>query len=369
MSTVNCLIVVVVKKQWSLFQLDVNNAFLHGDLDAEVYMKIPLGLSVSSVFGSTFAPLACKVQKSLYGLRQVSKQWYAKLSQALCTRGHTHSINNYSLFVKGMTVNLVILAIYADDIILTGDDIHEIAALKLFLDAEFKIKDLGPLHYFLGIEISYFPGSGDLLPNAADFRSLIGKLLFLTHTRPDLCFSVQHLSQFNQSPRVAHMTAALHVLRYLKGTVDLGLFYSSVSDFSLTAYSDSDRTACADTRKSVTGFCIFLGDSLIGLKSKKQPIVSLSSAEAEYRALIKVVAELTWLTRLLTDICVPASLPVFVFCDSKAAIHIAKNPVFHEHTKHIEVDFHFIWIKLLEGLISLSHISTAKQPADILTKP
>ncbi|XP_070020253.1 uncharacterized mitochondrial protein AtMg00810-like [Nicotiana sylvestris] len=342
MSIVKCLVAVAVKNEWSLFQLDVKNAFLYGDLEEE-----------------------------------------------------------------GSPSHMVILAIYVDDIILTGDDLAEITALKSFLDAQFKIKDLGALHYFLGIEVSSLPGGvllnqkkfvfnllrefdcleiafvvcpldlnsklktdcGDLLAQPESYRSLVGKLLFLTYTSPDICFGVQHLSQFLQSPRVPHMDAALHMLRYLKGTHDLGLLYSYSSDFTILAYSDSDWAAFPDTRGSVTKFCVFLGDSLISWKSKKQHVMSLSSVEAEYRALSKVVTELTWLTRVLADLGVQVSHPIFVFCDNQAAIHIAKNPIFHEQTKHIEVDCHFVRGKLSDGFIQLSHVSTSKQLADVLTKP
>lgn len=248
-----------------------------------------------------------------------------------------HSLNDYSLFIKGTTGSLVILVVYVDDIIITGEDNDEISALKLFLDEQFKIKDLGSLHYFLGIQMSHVPGGmilnqqkyisdllhqfdcsgvssvvcpldtnvklladcGDPLPSPDQYRSLVGKLLFLTHTRPDICFAVQHLSQFLKCPRVPHMNAAFHVLRYLKGTSSMGLFYSANDIFSLSGYSDSDWAACHDTRRSVTGFSILLGDSLVSWKSKKQPVVSLSSAEAEYRALSKLVAELSWLSFII----------------------------------------------------------------------
>lgn len=213
------------------------------------------------------------------------------------SRGYTNSLNDYSLFIKGQPGCLVLLAVYVDDIIVTGDDTSEISALKQFLDDQFRIKDLGSLHYFLGIEVSVVPGevllnqkkfvfdllqqfecatvspivcpldlnsklhadSGALFPSPNKYRSLVGKLHFLTHTRPDICFAVQHLSQCLKSPRVPHMFAALHVLRYLKGTVGLGLFYSDSLDFAIHAFSDSDWAACPDTRRSVTGFCMLLG--------------------------------------------------------------------------------------------------------------
>ncbi|XP_060211931.1 uncharacterized mitochondrial protein AtMg00810-like [Lycium barbarum] len=343
MPTIKTLIVVAVKQHWPLYQLDVNNAFLHGDLDEEVFMKLPPGLVVSS-------PHA-------YG--KASRQWFAKLSQALQSRGYSHSLNDYSLFSKGSGDSLVILAVYVDDIVITGNASEEISDLKSFLNDTFKIKDLGLLNYFLGIEVLYTPGGvllhqkkfvadllkefhcdiaspvlcplelhaklkagvGDPLPKPDLYKSLIGKLNFLTHTRPDISFGVHHLSQFMQLPCAPHMTTTLHLLRYLKGTSEHGLFLNNSPDLSLKIFCDSDWAACPDSRRSVIGFCTLLDGSLICWKSKKQPVVSLSSAEAEYRSLSKAVVE---------D-------PVPVFCDNQSAIHIAKNPVFHERTKHIEL--------------------------------
>ncbi|XP_070024875.1 uncharacterized mitochondrial protein AtMg00810-like [Nicotiana sylvestris] len=263
---------------------DVNSAFLHGGLDEEVYMKLPPRLSVPST--SLCGTLVCKLQKSLYRLR-------------------------------GSGDSLVILAIYVDDIVLIGIDLDEISTLKVFLHAQFKIKDLGLLNYFFGIEVLYTPSGvllhqrkfihdllkefcsdvssfvicplelheklkanmGDRVPSPELYRSLIGKLNFLTHTRPDLSFSLLH-------PCVPLMKAALHLLRYLKGTSDFGLFFNNSSNFSLQVYCDSDLGSCPDSRRSDTGFCIMLGGSLV-------------------------------------------------------AIYIAKNTVFHEQTKHIELDCHF----------------------------
>lgn len=164
------------------------------------------------------------------------------------------------------------------------------------------------------------------------------------------------------------MQAALHLLRYLKGSPGFGLFFSDSPDLTLRVFCDSDWASCPNSRRSVTGFCVLLGDSLISWKSKKQPVVSLSSAESEYRLLSKAVGEITWLSRLLSDFGIQISLPVPVFCDSQSAIHIAKNPVFHERTKHIELDCHFVRAKLSAGLISLRHTLGASQLADIFTK-
>ncbi|XP_019258281.1 PREDICTED: uncharacterized protein LOC109236540 [Nicotiana attenuata] len=318
-------------------------------------MKLPPGYSVPLTSNS--GQLVCKLQKSLYGLRQ------------------------------GSGDSFVVLAVYVDDIILTGTDSTEISALKSFLHQQFRIKDLGSLSYFLGIEVLYSStdvssvlcpldlnvklkaNEGDPLLKPELYRSLIGKLNFLTHTRPDISYAVQHLSQFMQSPCLPHMSAGLHLLRYLKGTSEHGIFFNASPDLSISAFCDSDWAACPDTRRYVSGYCVLLGGSLVVWKSKKQPIVSMCSAEAEYRAMSKGVAELTWLSRLLTDLGLPCSSSIPLFCDSQAAIHIARNPVFHERTKHIELDCHLVRTKLAEGLIHLVHTSSSTQLADLFTKP
>nr|XP_016479150.1 PREDICTED: uncharacterized mitochondrial protein AtMg00810-like [Nicotiana tabacum] len=265
-------------------------------------MKLPQGLSIESS-SSGSATLVCKLQKSLYGLRQASRQWYAKLSQALCSRGYSHSLNDYSLFVKRTESCYVFLAVYVDDIILTEDDLSEISALKMANPLDIAHK----LHSDVG----------ELLPKPESYKSLVGKLNFLTHTRPDLCFAVQHLCQFLKTPRVPHMAAALHVLRYLKGISTFGVFLSNSPDFSLLASCDSDWAACHESRRSVTGFCIHLGGSLLSWKSKKQHIVSLSSAEAEYRTMSKVVAELAWLVWLLSDLGLSIDAPIPVLYEAR----------------------------------------------------
>ena len=164
------------------------------------------------------------------------------------------------------------------------------------------------------------------------------------------------------------MKAAYHVLRYLQHDPTLGVFISNRPDITISAYCDSDWASCLDSRKSVSGYLVLMGNSPISWKSKKQPTLSLSSAEAEYRAIRQVVGEVVWLERLLGEFSVTIPLPIQVFCDSQAAVHIAKNPVFHERTKHIEVDCHFVRTKLQEGLITLQYVSTDSQLADVFTK-
>lgn len=197
----------------------------------------------------------------------------------------------------------------------------------------------------------------------------VGRLLYLTVTRPDIAYSVNYLSQFMQHPRSTHMDAAFRVLRYLRGTINHGIFLSSSCSLQLQGYTDSDWAGCPTTGRSTTSYFTMLGASPISWKSRKHPTVSRSSAEVEYKALANFTAELQWLSYLFRDLGVPFIALIPVYCDNQAAIHIAENSVFHERIKHIELDCYFVREKIISGLISPTHISTINQLADIFTKP
>ncbi|XP_019267367.1 PREDICTED: uncharacterized protein LOC109244689 [Nicotiana attenuata] len=357
MTTFRSLIAIAAKKRWQIYQLDVNNAFLHGDLHEEVYMKAPPGLDLK------LPNLVCKQNKSLYRLKQASRQWYDKFTEAMYTRGYTYSMHNYSVFYKKQDSSTVFVAVYVDDVLLTGTNLEEISQLKAFLHDRFKIKDLGQLHYFLGLEVLYKEDGiiisqrkfildlmkeydclhstslasplnptmklkakeASPLSDPTFYRRLVGKLNFLTNIILDIAYGVQYLSQFMQDPREPHLHAAYHMLRYLKKDPTLGMYFRNTSDLSITAYCDSDWTACPDSRRSVSGYIVLLGGSPVSWKSKKQETMSLSSAEAEYRALRKVLGELVWLHRLFEELTVPVSLPIPIHYDSQSALHIARK--------------------------------------------
>lgn len=200
------------------------------------------------------------------------------------------------------------------------------------------------------------------------YRRLVGRLLYLQISRPDICFAVHCLSQFLQQPTDEHLNAVHHLLRYLKRSPGQGVILKVSSTFQFKAFVDAEWGTCPDTRRSVTGFCVFLGDSLISWKSKKQPTVSRSSAEAEYRGLASVTSEVLWLTQLLNDLHVPLLSPTLVYCDNQGAIAIASNPTFHERTKHVEIDCHFVRDKIVDGFLKLLPICLNFQLADIFTE-
>ncbi|KAJ0480451.1 putative RNA-directed DNA polymerase [Helianthus annuus] len=281
------------------------------------------------------------------------------------------------MYVLSKSSVFVVLLVYVDDIVVTGNSIKEIDKVKMILNTNVQIKDLGKLNYFLGIEVLYdksgicmnqrkyclellsefgylgckpvntpieqsYLVSAKLtkdqqpLKNVTGFQRLIGKLIYLSLTRPDISYAVQFLSQFMHCPTEVHLQIALRLLRYLKSSPGSGLLFRKGEKLDLVGFVDSDWAKCLSTRKSVTGFCIYLGNSLVSWKSKKQSTVSRSTGEAEYRAMCSATCEIMWLLNLLREVQVECDLPVKLYCDSKAAISIAANPVFHERTKHFE---------------------------------
>lgn len=207
-----------------------------------------------------------------------------------------------------------------------------------------------------------------LLPAPNIYRRLVGRFLYLNLTWPDIFYAVQKFSQFMAKPAMSHLTTTLHVVKYLKGSPSLGLFYYDDSHFLVKAYTDADWGSCSDSWHSLTGFFVFLGSSLVSWRCKKQTTISASSAEAEYRALGSTVRELQWLSYLLQDFHITVPLLIPSYCDNMAALHITKNLVFHEQTKHLEIDCHIVRNLFLRGFVLPSHISTTSKLADLFTK-
>ncbi|KAM0072744.1 putative RNA-directed DNA polymerase [Helianthus debilis subsp. tardiflorus] len=408
-TTIRVVLSIAVTRGWSLRQLDIQNAFLHGDLKETVYLQQPPGF-----IDPQRPDHVCLLHKSLYGLKQAPRAWFHRLSSALIALGFRGSKTDPSLFIYSVGNTLLYMLVYVDDIILTGNNPAAIDNIVHRLSTTFAVQDLGKLSYFLGIEIvqhgkdillsqkKYIfellgraglsqakPVSspmttsanltlGDSAPydNPVQYRQIVGALQYVTLSRPDLTFGVNKVCQFMHSPTVNHWSAVKRILRYLRVTSDFGLLlhHKSASllhaytDASLTAYSDSDWAGCPDDRRSTGGFAIYLGNNLVSWAARKQKTVSRSSTESEYKALADTVAELTWLEKLLRELCVPITTAPTLWCDNLGATYLSANPVFHARTKHVEIDFHFVREKVTQQELVVQFISTQDQIADVFTK-
>ncbi|XP_021834130.1 uncharacterized protein LOC110773931 [Prunus avium] len=210
---------------------------------------------------------------------------------------------------------------------------------------------------------------GSPLADPTHYRQIVGALQYLTITRPDIAYAVQHVSQFMSSPSDTHLEAVKRILRYLKGTLGHGLsLYCSANPSLLIAYSDADWAGCPDTRRSTTGYCIFLGPNLISWSAKKQRTVSRSSAEAEYRALAYACADTIWIQGLLRELRYPLPRPVLLNCDNLSTTYMAANLVFHSRTKHIGLDYHFVRERIASCSHQVQFIPSTQQLADVFTK-
>ncbi|WKA06926.1 hypothetical protein VitviT2T_024803 [Vitis vinifera] len=367
LNSIRVLLSVAVNLDWNLHQLDVKNAFLNGELEEEVYMKIPPSMETPENSGKVYHTLFMKHSKEC----------------------------EMTLFI-----------VYVDDIIITGDDEEGIGNRKKLLAREFEIKDLGQLRYFLGMEvgrtkkgivvtqrkyvldllqetgmlgckpvdtpmdpIGKTDKDNDSHPTDKDkYQRLVGKLIYLTHTRPDIGFAVSMVSRYMNNPTERHMKAVYRILQYLKKSPGRGLYFKKTSSREVEVFTDADWAGSLTDRRSTTGYCSYMWGNLVTWRSKKQSVVARSSAEAKFKAMAHGICEGTWLQRILKELGIISNSTMTVLCDNKATISIAKNPVQHDRTKHVEIDRHFIKEKLEGGTIRLMYIPSSRQTADILTK-
>lgn len=401
---VRVVLALAVSLNWSLRQVDINNAFLNEDLHEEIYMVQPPSFKKQ---GSNGQQLVCQLRKALYGLKQAPRAWFHKLREFLGSMQFKVSKADSSLFIFQSGSQLMYVLVYVDDIIITGNDGKIIDEFVTQLNVKFSLKDLGRLHYFLGIEVTYtsqgiflaqkkyiiellqnasidesksFPtpmvsscrllaNEGNPIEDECHYRSVVGALQYVVITRPDIAYAVNKVCQFMHKPLDLHVKAVKMILRYLQGTLDYGLKFTRTSRFSLEGYSDASWESDVDDRRSTSGFCVFLGGNLVSWSSRKQQVISRSTAEAEYRSVAHITAEIMWIQALLAELYVSVPQKALVWCDSSAAVAVAGNPVMHSKFKHVEMDLLFVREKIADGVLHIGHIPGSEQTADILTKP
>jgi len=400
--TIRFLIALAATNGWELHHLDVKTAFLHGELKETVYVLQPEGYIKRGNEHKVYL-----LTKALYGLRQAPRAWNTKLDGILKGMKFYKCMKEPSVYRKNEGTNLLILAIYVDDLFVTGTNLNMIKRFKFEMSKNFEMSDLGRLTYYLGIEVkqeesgitinqeayarrilkeaglhncnpTHIPmDPGTKLLKAEDepeidptqYQKVVGCLRYLLQTRPDMAYAVGVVSRYMQSPRESHDGAIKHILRYLRGTTAYGIKYEKMGQNRIIGYSDSSHNVDLDDGRSTTGHIFYYGSSPITWCSQKQDTVALSSCEAEFMAATAAACQAIWLQDLLGEIMNKAQEKVVLRVDNKSAIELTKNPVFHGRSKHIHTRFHFIRNCVENEQVEVEYIPGEKQKADILTKP
>ena len=403
-SSILTLLSFAIQNNLHVHQMDVVTAFLNGQLEEEIYMEQPEGYIKPGQ-----EHLVCKLKKSIYGLKQSPRCWSKAFTEFMMEIGFKQSTSDPCVFVRSKK-ELEILAVYVDDLILITESTESMNELKVSLKERYKMKDMGELSYILGISViqdkekncvilhqkhyieailqKYGMDNAKPVATPADanvklrksdgvskpvdqhtYQSMVGSLLYAAMaTRPDIAQAVSAVSKFNANPDAAHLTAVKRILRYLKGTANFALKYEQSDSRALIGFSDADWAGDQDDRHSTTGNVFLLSGGAVSWLSKKQATVALSTAVAEYIALSQAAQEGIWLKRLLSDLGVEAMSTV-ILEDNQGAIAIAKNPVNHSRTKHIDIRYHYIRECVQNGQIELQYCPTNDMKADIFTKP
>ncbi|GJY78530.1 ribonuclease H-like domain-containing protein [Tanacetum coccineum] len=328
------------------------------------------------------------------------RAWFQRFAAYAARVGFHHSRCDSSLFIYRQGADTAYLLLYVDDIVLTASSSDLLQQIITSLHAEFSMTDLGSLNYFLGISVtrnasgmflsqqkyatevldragmlnckpcrtpvdtdSKLFADGAPISDSTLYRSLAGALQYLTFTRPDISYGVQQVCLFMHDPREPHLFALKRILRHVRGTLSYGLQLYSSTTSSLVAYSDADWAGCPTTRRSTSGYCVFLGNNLLSWSSKCQFTLSRSSAEAEYQGVANAVAETCWLCNLLCELHTPLATATLVYYDNVSAVYLSSNPVQHQRTKHIEIDIHFVRDLVATGVIRVLHVPLRYQYA------
>ncbi|PNF15497.1 hypothetical protein B7P43_G17001 [Cryptotermes secundus] len=377
-------------------QLDVQNAFLHGVLKEEIFMRPPTGLNIGN-------DKVCRLNKTLYGLKQAPMEWNKEFNNYVQGLGFKQSEYDKCLYVRNKDGKPIYILLYVDDFIIASKDLQEMTVLKNKLKEKFKVKDLGNLKYFLGIRIirkeqtmhlsqAAYVGKllekfgmsdchqvktpmeqnppreleGDCIVGQKPYKELVGCLMYLMlNTRPDLSSAINFYSCYQSNATEAQWLGLKRILRYLKGTADIGLLYDVNTKKPLVSYVDADWANDYD-RKSISGFLIQVYGNCVGWVTRKQNTVALSSTEAEYVALASAVTEVLWMKGLLVDFQICDIEPV-IYEDNQSCIALLSRWE-HKRLKHVDVKYNFVRDCYMNKSIDVQYVPTTHQIADILTK-
>jgi hypothetical protein len=403
MDTVRMIIALAAQKGWTLYQLDVKSAFLHGELNEEVYVEQPKGYVKKNKAEKVY-----KLKKALYGLKQAPRAWFSRIEAHFMSEGFEKCYSEHTLFIKtSKEGKILIVSLYVDDLIFTGNDELMFLEFKNSMMREFDMTDLGRMRYFLGIEVlqqsdgiyisqkkyalevlkrfkmegsnsvqnpivpgcKIFKDENGVHVDETLFKQMVGSFMYLTATRPDLMYVVSLISRYMGKPTELHLLAAKRILRYLKGTTGLGILYKKGGDERLVGYADSNYAGDLEDRKSTSGYVFMIGSGAVAWSSRKQPIVTLSTTEAEFVAAASCASQAIWMKRILERLSQSQSKCTTIFCDNSSTIKLSRNPVLHGRSKHIDVRFHFLRDLTREGTVELVYCGTQEQLADVMTKP
>ncbi|GJQ90804.1 retrovirus-related pol polyprotein from transposon TNT 1-94 [Tanacetum coccineum] len=387
-------------KNMIIYQMDVKTAFLNGDLQEEVFVSQPEGFEDPDNPTHVY-----RLKKALYGLKQAPRAWYDTLSKFLIATKFFKGVVDPTLFTRKTGKHILLVQIYVDDIIFASTDPTACTIFSKEMNSKFQMSMMGQMSFFLGLQVSQSPGGifinqakyaletlkkygmdlsdpvdtlmvdrlkldEDLLGIPVDqtqFRGMVGSLMYLTASRPDLVFAVCMCARYQAKPTKKHLKAIKRVFRYLKGTINMGLWYPKDNAMSLTAYADADHAGCQDSRRSTSGSAQFLRDRLVSWSSKKQRSTAISTTEAEYIAMSGCCAQILWMRSQLKDYGFEFN-KIPLYCDNKSVIALCCNNVQHSRSKHIDIRHHFIREQVENRVVELYFVETNYQLADILTK-
>ena len=401
LESIRILLAYACAHDFKLFQMDVKSAFLNGLINEEVYVAQPPGFADFEKPSYVF-----KLKKALYGLKQAPKAWYDRLKTFLVDHKYTMGLVDNTLFTKKKGSHIIIVQIYVDDIIF-GSTCQELCDdFSKIMHDEFEMSMMGELNFFLGLQIKQLEdgiffnqskyikdilkkfGLEDFKPmktpmssetkltkdeegesvDNTKYRGMIGSLLYLTASRPDIMFSVCLCARFQEDPKTSHLEAVKRIFKYIKGTTHLGLWYPKGTGVETIVYTDSDHAGDYVDRKSTSGICTFVGYCLTSWFAKKQTALAILTTEAEYVSAGKACQQALWMKQALVDYGIVLN-DIPILCDNKGAIDLSKKPVQHARTKHIEIRHHFLRDNVQKGIISIEKVSSEDNIADILTKP